>query len=125
MCWLAVPGAARTPGVGPDLEPVDDVGWREVLDRAVAASTGTAYAASMVVISLGEDGPGVTEVEVRKGPDGDLSVASAEAWLIARDDTSALYRDDEAGRLLRLSQVQSLPFTLPEVGRAYQRGGPR
>ncbi len=40
-------------------------------------------------------------------------------WLIARDDTSALYRDDEAGRLLRLSQVQSLPFTLPEVGRAY------
>lgn len=119
VCWLAVPAGARTPGVGPDVEPVEDVGWREVLERAVAASTGTAYAASMVVISLGEHGPGVTEVEVRKGADGDLSVAEAEAWLIERDDTSALYRDDEAGRLLRLSQVQSLPFTLPEVGRSY------
>lgn len=119
VCWLSPPVDARTPGVGPDLQPVDEVGWREVLDRAVAASTGTAYRASMVVISLGEDGPGVTEVEVSKGADGDLSVSSAEAWLIAREDTSALYRDDEAGRLLRLSQVQSLPFTLPEVGRAY------
>lgn len=115
-----VPGPAggRTPGAGPDLEPVGDVTWRQVLDRAVAATT-TGFEASMVVISLGEDGPGVTEVELRKDRDGDLSVAASEAWLIARDESAAMFRDEQAGRLVRLGQVQSLPFTLPEVGHSY------
>lgn len=117
--WLlAGPVAARAPGTGPELEPAPGVSWREVLDRAVGA-TATGYEASMVVISLGDDGPGVTEVELRKDPDGDLSVAASEAWLIARDETSATFHDEDAGRLVKLSQVQSLPFTLPQVGRSY------
>ena len=118
--WL-LPGpvAARTPGAGPDLEPVGDTSWREVLDRAVNAASTTGYEASMVVVSLGDEGPAVTEVELRKTTDGGLAVASSESWLIARDDTSAMFRDDEAGRLLRLGQVQALPFALPEVGRTY------
>lgn len=118
--WL-LPGPAlgRAPGEGPDLEPVSDVTWREVLDRAVTATSATGFEASMVVVSLGQDGPGVTEVALRKDADGDLSVASAEAWLIARDESSAVFRDGEAGQLVRLGQVQALPFAVAEVGRTY------
>lgn len=118
--WLLPSSAgARTPGVGPDLEPATEVTWREVLEHAVTATTTTGYEASMVVISIGDDGPGVTEVELRKGADGALSVASSEAWLIARDEGGAMYRDEEAGQLLRLGQVAALPFTLREVDRTY------
>lgn len=117
--WLLpAPVGARAAAEGPQLEPVDDVTWREVLGRAVDATT-TGFEASMVVITLGEDGPGVTEVELRKDADGGLSVAVAEAWLIARDATSTVYRDEDAGQLVRLGQVQSLPFALSEVGRSY------
>lgn len=117
--WL-LPGPAmgRGPGQGPDLEPVADVTWREVLDRAVAAAA-TGFEASMVVVSVGRDGPGVTEVSLRKDADGDLSVASAEAWLIARDETTAMFRHHEAGQLVRLGQVQALPFAVAEVERNY------
>lgn len=110
---------ARMPGIGPDLEPVGDLGWREVLDRAVVASLTTSYVASMVVVSLDEDGPAVTEVELHRDRDGDLAVTSSEAWLIARDDTSGMFREEAAGRLLRVGEVESLPFALPEVERLY------
>ena len=117
--WLLPgPAVARTPGEGPDLEPAPGVTWREVLDRAVAA-TGTAFEASMVVVSLGGDGPGVTEVEVRRDAEGDLSVESAESWLIARDGNGAAYRGDDADQIVRLGQVAALPFTMHEVDRAY------
>jgi hypothetical protein len=117
--WLAPVGVvARTPGRGPDLVPADGVTWREVLDRAVAA-TATGYEASMVVVSLGDEGPGVTEVELRRDADGGLTVAASEAWLIARDESSVMFRD-EAGELVPVGQVPSLPFTLPEVERNYE-----
>ena len=107
-----------TPGEGPDLTPVSDATWREVLTRAIDA-TGTGFEATMVVVTVGEDGPGVTEVVLRKDADGGLTVAAAEAWLIARDADSAMYRDDQAGQLVRLGQVQSLPFTVAEADRNY------
>ena len=117
--WLLPgPAGARMPGAGPELEPVAGVTWREVLDRAVDA-VATGFEASMVVVSVGGDGPGVTEVSLRKDTDGDLNVAAAESWLIARDETSAMFRDEEAGQLVRLGQVRALPFAVAEVGRNY------
>lgn len=117
---LTAPGQAATPGEGPALEPVgDDTTWQEVLGRAVTATV-TGFEASMVVVSLGEDGPGVTEVELRKDTDGSLRVAAADTWLIASDGASAMFRDEAGGDLVRLGQVQSLPFTLPEVRRNYR-----
>ncbi len=120
--WLW-PGAAgaRVPGQGPDLEPVADTTWQEVLGRAVGA-TRTGFEATMVVVSVDDGGPGVTEVALRKDADGDLTVAAAEAWLIARDETSAMFRDAEAGQLVRLGQVQALPFTVAEADRNYDVG---
>lgn len=113
-------GAAAAPGDGPHLEPVgDDTTWREVLGRAVTATV-TGFEASMVVVSIGEDGPGVTEVELRKDTDGSLRVAAADTWLIASEGGSAMFRDETGGDLVRLGQVQSLPFTLPEVRRNYR-----
>ena len=118
--WL-LPGLAlaRTPGEGPDLAPAPDASWREVLDRAVAA-TATGFEASMVVVSVGDDGPGVTEVALHKDADGDLRVAAAEAWLISRDESTATFLDEEAGQLVRLGQVQSLPFVVAAVERSYR-----
>lgn len=117
--WL-VPGVAgsREPGLGPDLDPAGDATWREVLERAVAA-TGMSYEAEMVVVSLGEDGPGVTELRLSRDMTEGVTVASTESWLIAHDGTHAMYRDEPAGRLVQLGEVASLPFTLPEVGRHY------
>ena len=118
VCLAPTLVAAQAPGEGPRLEPAPDVTWREVLDRAVTA-TATGYEAAMVIVSVGPDGPGVTEVALRKEPDGDLSVSASESWLIARDQGSAMFRDEEAGELLRFGKVQSLPFTLPQVERTY------
>lgn len=117
--WLW-PGiaAADTPGHGPDLVPADDL-WRDVLGRAVTAAAGTSYEASMVVVTLDDLGPGVTEVEVLHGGGDDMSVAASESWLIARQDTSATYRDDEAGTLIKLGQIQTLPFLIGDVDRTY------
>lgn len=116
---LVPPSVARAPGEGPDLRPAGDTSWEDVLERAVQAAGRTAYEASMVVVTLGDDGPGVTEVELRRGRDGELSVEASEAWLIASDDAATMYRDEQADRLLRLGRVHALPFAVSEVERNY------
>lgn len=116
---LVAPAVARVPGRGPDLHPVGDRSWETVLEQAVRASATTAYEASMVVVSLGPDGPGVTEVEVRRGQDGGLSVEHAEAWLIASDGDATMFRHDQADQLLRIGRIHTLPFTASQVDHNY------
>lgn len=116
---LVAPAVARTPGRGPDLQPVGDRSWETVLQQAVRASATTAYEASMVVVSLGPDGPGVTEVELRRGRDGALSVEHSEAWLIASDGDGVMFRDEQADRLLRIGRIHALPFNATQVDRNY------
>lgn len=117
---LVVPAAARTPGLGPDLQPVDGPSWEQVIDRSVRASGTTAYEAMMVVVALGPDGPAVTEVELRRGRDGELSVERSEAWLIASDEHATMFRDEQADRLLRIGRIHALPFATAQVDRTYR-----
>lgn len=117
--WLVVDDPAwAQDGGGPTLTPADETSWREVLEEAVAAATTTSYEASMVVIVLDAQGPGVTEVQLRKGRDGDLAISAAESWLIARGDGAMLFKED-AEQLLHVGQVHALPFAMAEVERNY------
>lgn len=117
---VAAPAAVAAPDVGPLLQEARDVDWRDVIDRAVAGAATTAYEASMVVVTLDADGPGVTEVAVRRADDGSLVVEASDTWLLASSDDGARLLDARDDQLLEVGDVQALPFVPVEVDRRYE-----
>lgn len=113
--WGPTVDVPRSPNAGPS--------WRDVLQRAAQASSGTPFAARMVVVTLDErDGPHVTEVQLSRDDEGALQVGQYESWLIGRHGDAAFLHDAQDDKMLRLGPVEAVPFDLDAVERNYRVG---
>lgn len=105
----------------------DDSDWREMLDRAVSASRGSSFTASMAIVGFSSGGPSLAEVSLAQDDGGAVTVGRAEAWMVGRGDGEAfLWQPDtrdatgptersrarQAGSLLRLGGVEPAEFSV-------------
>ena len=93
--------------------------WRAVLDRAVEASRSSAYEGRLAIVSFGDTGPNLAEIEVAQGTGGGLQVGRAETWLLGRDADHTSFWQPQAGTLLRLGNVEQPSFSIADLLHKY------
>lgn len=111
---VAAPAGAAGSGAGPAAKDNPSRGLA-VLRQAVAASQQQEFEGRMVIVTAGDGGSTVSEVDVARAAGGDLRVGSGQSWVIGRDDDAGYLFQAEAGRLLSLGPIDREPFSLDRL----------